>query len=90
MITIEIYKDRNDNYYVQTGDYKVRIGDGTRHDGTTIGHFELVKKLTIPAVSGRRELLVCPLPDARCDRHKIDDEEGRWEFCNTCKREWAR
>ncbi len=42
MPTIEIYKDRNDNYYVQAGDYKVRIADGTRHDGTTIGHFELV------------------------------------------------
>ena len=50
MNTIEIYKDRNDNYYVQAGDYKVRIADGTRHDGTTIGHFELVKKLTIPVV----------------------------------------
>ena len=50
MNTIEIYKDRNDNYYVQAGDYKVRITDGTRHDGTTIGHFELVKKLTIPIV----------------------------------------
>ena len=41
-------------------------------------------------VSGRSEQFSCPLPDARCDRHKIDDEEGRWEFCNTCKREWAR
>jgi hypothetical protein len=43
-----------------------------------------------PLVSGRSEQFSCPLPDARCDRHKIDDEEGRWEFCNTCKREWAR
>ena len=43
-----------------------------------------------PPVSGRSEQFSCPLPDARCDRHKIDDEEGRWEFCNTCKREWAR
>lgn len=55
MITIEIYKDRNDNYYVQAGDYKVRIVDGTIHDGTTIGHFELVKKLTIHAVVGQGE-----------------------------------
>ncbi|MCO5253383.1 MAG: hypothetical protein M9892_03345 [Bacteroidetes bacterium] len=46
--------------------------------------------LNIPIVSGRSEQFSCPLPDARCDRHKIDDEEGRWEFCNTCKREWAR
>lgn len=46
--------------------------------------------LNIPAVSGRSEQFSCPLPDASCDRHKIDDEEGRWEFCNTCKREWAR
>ena len=58
MNTIEIYKDRNDNYYVQAGDYKVRIADGTRHDGTTIGYFELVKKLTIPVVVGQRELLI--------------------------------
>ena len=43
--------------------------------------------LNIPVVSGRSEQFSCPLPDARCDRHKIDDEEGRWEFCNTCKRE---
>ena len=47
-------------------------------------------QLNIPAVSGLSEQFSCPLPDARCDRHKIDDEEGRWEFCNTCKREWAR
>lgn len=49
-----------------------------------------VKKFRLGAVSGRSEQFSCPLPDARCDRHKIDDEEGRWEFCNTCKREWAR
>ena len=48
------------------------------------------KQLRKHAVSGRSEQFSCPLPDARCDRHKIDDEEGRWEFCNTCKREWAR
>lgn len=60
MNTIEIYKDRNDNYYVQAGDYKVRIADGTRHDGTTIGHFELVKKLTISDVVGQSEQLFCP------------------------------
>lgn len=60
MITIEIYKDRNGNYYVQAGDYKVRIADGTRHDGTTIGHFELVNKLTIPAVVEQSEQLICP------------------------------
>ena len=59
MTTIEIYKDRNDNYYVQAGDYKVRIADGTRHDGTTIGYFELVEKLTIPVVVGQSEQLVC-------------------------------
>jgi len=42
-------------------------------------------------VSGRSEQFSCPLPETKgCDRHKIDDEEGRWEFCNTCKREWAR
>ena len=58
-MTIDIYKDRNNNYYVQAGDYKVRIADGTKHDGTTIGHFELVKKLTIPAVVGRSEQLPC-------------------------------
>ena len=46
--------------------------------------------LNTPVVNGRSEKFSCPLPDARCDRHKIDDEEGRWEFCNTCKREWAR
>ena len=57
MNTIEIYKDRNDNYYVQAGDYKVRIVDGTIHDGTTIGHFELVEKLTIPTVVGGSEQL---------------------------------
>lgn len=58
MNTIEIYKDRNDNYYVQAGDYKIRIADGTRHDGTTISHFELVKKLPIHNVVGRSEQLV--------------------------------
>ena len=52
---------------------------------------ELVKNCSIPVVSGRSEQFSCPLPETKgCDRHKIDDEEGRWEFCNTCKREWAR
>lgn len=47
--------------------------------------------LNIPTVSERSEKFSCPLPETKgCDRHKIDDEEGRWEFCNTCKREWAR
>ena len=47
--------------------------------------------LNIPVVSGRSEQFSCPLPETKgCDSHKIDDEEGRWEFCNTCKREWAR
>lgn len=46
--------------------------------------------LNIPVVSWRSEQFSCPLPDERCDRHKINDEEGSWEFCNTCKREWAR
>ena len=59
MDTVDIYKDRNDNLYVQAGDYKVRIADGTRHDGTTIGHFELVKKLTIPNVVRRSEQYFC-------------------------------
>jgi len=28
----------------------------------------------------------CPLHETKdCDRHRIDDEEGCWEFCNTCK-----
>ena len=42
---IEILKDRNGNYYVQAGEYKVRITDGTRHDGTTIGDFFPVAKI---------------------------------------------
>ena len=47
--------------------------------------------LNIPVVSGRSEQFSCPLPETKgCDRHKINDEEGYWEFCNTCKREWAR
>ena len=46
--------------------------------------------LLLLGVVGRSEQFSCPLPDEKCDRHKIDDEEGRWEFCNTCKREWAR
>ena len=47
--------------------------------------------LNIPVVSGRSVQFSCPLPETKgCDRHKIYDEEGRWEFCNTCKREWAR
>jgi hypothetical protein len=50
-----------------------------------------LKKLRLVAVSGRSEQFSCPFPETKgCDRHKIDDEEGRWEFCNTCKREWAR
>jgi hypothetical protein len=33
----------------------------------------------------------CPQPYGKpCDRHKINDEEGRWIYCNTCKREWSR
>ncbi len=74
MPTIEIYKDRNDNYYVQAGDYKVRIADGTRHDGTTIGHFELVKNLTIPDVVNH----VCPDPT----HHAMDI--GLMDKCSTC------
>lgn len=46
--------------------------------------------LRIHDVVGQSEQFSCPLPEARCDRHKINDEEGRWEFCNTCEREWAR
>ena len=49
-------------------------------------NFELVAKEIIE----KGEQFSCLLPDSRCDRHKIDDEEGCWEFCNTCKREWAR
>jgi hypothetical protein len=48
------------------------------------------QELNIPVISTISERFSCPLPDERCDRHKIDDEEGRWEFCNTCKCEWAR
>lgn len=36
------------------------------------------------------EQFSCPMPDSVCDKHKINDEEGQWEFCNTCKKEWAR
>ena len=33
----------------------------------------------------------CPSPETKgCDKHKINDEEGRWVFCNTCKKEWSR
>lgn len=33
----------------------------------------------------------CPKPNGKpCDLHKIDDEEGRWIFCNSCQKEWAR
>lgn len=53
MTEIYIFKDRNNNHYVQAGVYKVRVADGTRHDGTTIGQFELVKKLTTPDVPKR-------------------------------------
>ena len=56
-----------------------------------IAHTEaLEQQLRQYNVVWRSEQFSCPLPDARCDRHKIDDEEGRWEFCNTCKMEWAR
>ncbi len=48
---IQIFKDTAGNYYVRAGEYKVRLSDGTRHDGTTIGHFELVKNLPIHDVS---------------------------------------
>jgi hypothetical protein len=44
---IKIYRDRNGNHYVQSGEYKVRVADGTRHDGTTVGEFELVKTLRL-------------------------------------------
>lgn len=47
--------------------------------------------LNIHVVNGRSKQFSCPLPETKgCDRHKIDDEGGRWEFCNTCKKEWAR
>ena len=43
-----------------------------------------------PSDFRRSEQFPCPLPETKgCDRHKINDEEGRWEFCNTCKREWG-
>jgi hypothetical protein len=46
---------------------------------------------SIPVVNRRSKHFSCPLSETKgCDRHKIDDEEGRWEFCNTCNREWAR
>lgn len=84
MNTIEIYKDRNDNYYVQAGDYKVRIADGTRHDGTTIGHFDLVKKLTIPVVVHRRELLLAAICEynkfnTQKDIKGVDDWLEKWD-----------
>jgi len=48
------------------------------------------QSLNIPTINKQNKQFSCPLPDARCDRHKVDDDEGRWEFCNTCKREWSR
>jgi hypothetical protein len=52
---------------------------------------EILEALRKQDVVGRSEQFSCPFPETKgCDRHKIDDEEGRWEFCNTCKREWAR
>lgn len=68
------------NIYVLPDSYKDLLNDTIK----------AVKNCSISATVGQSELFFCPLPDARCDRHKIDDEEGRWEFCNTCKREWAR
>lgn len=77
---------------------KLMLKDWTETEVTKLDEFMedviiatmLVNKLPIHIVVGQSEQFSCPLPDARCDRHKIDDEEGRWEFCNTCKREWAR
>jgi len=49
--------------------------------------FQLMQNVVI----GLSEQLSCPLPETKgCDRQKINDEEGRWEFCNTCKMEWGR
>ncbi len=45
---LEIYSDNNDNIYVkknaETG-FMVRLTDGTRHDGTTVGDFKLIRKI---------------------------------------------
>ncbi len=35
----EFFKDHNGNIYVGVLDYKVRLSDGTCHDGTTVGEF---------------------------------------------------
>ena len=46
MEKIEIYKDRMGNLYRKTKSatgFMVRIMDNTRHDGTTIGDFFIVK-----------------------------------------------
>lgn len=49
-MVIRIFKDRLDNIYVKTGAEKgfmVRITDGTRHDGTTVGSFKFVKEIYV-------------------------------------------
>lgn len=85
MTTIEIYKDRNNNYYVQAGDYKVRIADGTRHDGTTIGYFELIKKLTIPVIAGQSEQL-----NSFCDWYKTTDFNCEGNSPEDCVNEYLK
>jgi hypothetical protein len=79
--------------YIDALDEKVGLKPETLEDVRTAidKHKTELKNLRLVAVSGRSEQFSCPFPETKgCDRHKIDDEEGRWEFCNTCKREWAR
>lgn len=45
---VKVYKDRNNNLYIEDeiGD-KIRLLDGTKHNGTIVGDFELINKIKI-------------------------------------------
>ena len=49
-LVIRIYKDKMENLYIKTGSdtgFMVRLSDGTRHDGTTVGKFTLFKEIEV-------------------------------------------